>query len=643
VENRHSGVAAVFGRGRIVRVVVAVVGVLALSACQPLAEAAHGDSALAPVRGNLASETASAQDRDFHGVFEYAGNNSAADAADPDLAGVVLDYYWSQIEPKKGDYDWSVITDAMAPWVDHGKKIILRIATSGQSGWDRPYSGSGTPGWVYTDGAKSVSDNGETVPVYWNAIYQRDLSTFLSAYAAKFNGNTHVAFVEAGVGMGGETMPDTNQMTSAARAVWEKAGYTPALWLSTVERISTLYRHVFTRTPVYALLTSSFLVEGTDANASVNWTDYQRLARWYTSAKPAWGLQNDALSSNLSLPDAAAWDKASGLALEQAQATGGGSLMAQAADAFSLHADAMLVYRTEIEDTSNTKSLASLAADARPWPSTGSSSGSTGSSGSFTQPLTQTDGTSQYWLTGGDGGVFAFGGAPFYGSTGGLALAQPIVGMTATSDGHGYWFVARDGGVFNFGSAPFDGAVPGVASVDDVVGLAASRRGGYWVATANGDTYAFGGAPALPSLASLGVHVDNVVGIAATPDGGGYYLVASDGGIYALGDAVFRGSMGGRPLNQPIVGMAVDPVTGGYWEVASDGGIFAIGAPFFGSTGAIRLNRPVVGMAATSDGQGYWFVASDGGIFAEGDAHFGGSLPSIGVTPVLPVVGMAAD
>jgi hypothetical protein len=44
--------------------------------------------------------------------------------------------------------------------------------------------------------------------------------------------------------------------------------------------------------------------------------------------------------------------------------------------------------------------------------------------------------------------------------------------------------------------------------------------------------------------------------MAATSDGGGYWLVASDGGIFAFGDAVFRGSTGSIHLNQPIVGMA---------------------------------------------------------------------------------------
>ena len=53
--------------------------------------------------------------------------------------------------------------------------------------------------------------------------------------------------------------------------------------------------------------------------------------------------------------------------------------------------------------------------------------------------------------------------------------------------------------------------------------------------------------------------------------------MASDGGIFAFGNAQFHGSMGGKPLNKPIVGMASTPDGKGYWLVASDGGIFAFG------------------------------------------------------------------
>ena len=45
--------------------------------------------------------------------------------------------------------------------------------------------------------------------------------------------------------------------------------------------------------------------------------------------------------------------------------------------------------------------------------------------------------------------------------------------------------------------------------------------------------------------------------------------------------------MGNQTLNRPIVGMTTTPDGGGYWLVASDGGIFAFGdASFFGSAGA---------------------------------------------------------
>jgi hypothetical protein len=133
-----------------------------------------------------------------------------------------------------------------------------------------------------------------------------------------------------------------------------------------------------------------------------------------------------------------------------------------------------------------------------------------------------------------------------------------------------------------------------------------------------------------------------IVGMAPTGNGKGYWNVASDGGLFAFGNAGFYGSMGGQALNQPIVGMAATKNGRGYWEVASDGGLFAFGdAGFYGSTGSLTLNRPVVGMAATPDGRGYWLVASDGGIFAFGDASFYGSM---GGQPLnRPIVGMASS
>jgi hypothetical protein len=49
-----------------------------------------------------------------------------------------------------------------------------------------------------------------------------------------------------------------------------------------------------------------------------------------------------------------------------------------------------------------------------------------------------------------------------------------------------------------------------------------------------------------------------VVGIASTSGGAGYREVASDGGIFSYGTALFAGSMGGQHLNAPVVGIAID-------------------------------------------------------------------------------------
>jgi hypothetical protein len=249
-----------------------------------------------------------------------------------------------------------------------------------------------------------------------------------------------------------------------------------------------------------------------------------------------------------------------------------------------------------------------------------------------------------YWMVASDGGIFPFGNAGGFGSTGNIRLNQPIVGMAKAPHDDGYWLVASDGGIFPFGpGAGGYGSTGNIRLNQPIVGMAATPTGhGYWMVASDGGMFPFGDAGGFGSTGNIRLNKP-IVGMASTPAGDGYWLVASDGGIFPFGPgAGGYGSTGNIRLNQPIVGMAATPTGHGYWLVASDGGIFPFGdAGGFGSTGGIRLNKPIVAMTVAPGGQGYYLVASDGGIFPFGAGAGGyGSLGNIRLNQ--PIVGMAA-
>jgi hypothetical protein len=197
-------------------------------------------------------------------------------------------------------------------------------------------------------------------------------------------------------------------------------------------------------------------------------------------------------------------------------------------------------------------------------------------------------------LVGSDGGIFTFGSAQFYGSTGALHLQRPVVGITPTSDDGGYWLVASDGGIFSFGDAGFYGSIPGLGLAP--AGSSNPRRLN---------------AP--------------IVGMVPTTDGGGYFMVGSDGGVFTFGDAKFEGSCPGiGGCSGTAVAVMPDASGNGYWLVTSNGYVYAFGdaATTYGSPGP--ASGTVTSAVRTPDGSGYWVLFADGVVASFGDAQFYG-------------------
>ena len=82
-----------------------------------------------------------------------------------------------------------------------------------------------------------------------------------------------------------------------------------------------------------------------------------------------------------------------------------------------------------------------------------------------------------YWAVDTAGGVYAFGGAVFHGSLGGIPLNRSIVNLAATPSGNGYWMVASDGGIFAHGDAGFEGSTGGLPLNRPIVGMAPTPSG----------------------------------------------------------------------------------------------------------------------------------------------------------------------
>ena len=192
-----------------------------------------------------------------------------------------------------------------------------------------------------------------------------------------------------------------------------------------------------------------------------------------------------------------------------------------------------------------------------------------------------------YWLVGSDGGIFNFGSAQFYGSTGSMHLQRPVVGIVPTADRGGYWLDASDGGVFSFGDTQFYGSIPGL-------GLHPAGSG-------------------LPNSLNA-----PIVGMVPSIDDRGYFMVASDGGVFAFGDAHFAGSCPGiGGCAGSAVAVMPDASGKGYWVVTKTGSVYTFGdAPYFGAPG----HGTVTSAVATPDGKGYWILLSDGEVFGYGDA-----------------------
>jgi hypothetical protein len=255
-----------------------------------------------------------------------------------------------------------------------------------------------------------------------------------------------------------------------------------------------------------------------------------------------------------------------------------------------------------------------------------------------------------YWLVGSDGGIFSFGSAVFHGSTGSLKLQRPVVGITPTADNGGYWLAASDGGVFAF-DAGFFGSIPGLGlhpagsglpqSLNaPIVGIVPSSDGeGYFMVASDGGVFAFGDAKFEGSCPGIGACAGQAVAVMPDASGNGYWVVTSTGNVYAFGDAHYYGAP--SPQSVPVTSGVRTPDGGGYWILFGNGAVAGYGDAV-GSNGPLNGTNgfnPATAIFAARGG-GYWIATATGGVFAYSGAPLYGSMSGTKLNaPIISAIG----
>jgi hypothetical protein len=107
---------------------------------------------------------------------------------DLDIAGVSLRTYWRNVEPERGQFNWSLFDDAIERCAARGKKVRLCIMF-----------GLGVPKWVgakwFTGSPDSEYDTaGKPMPVPWDENLLGEQKRINRTFADRYRNNPHVAF-----------------------------------------------------------------------------------------------------------------------------------------------------------------------------------------------------------------------------------------------------------------------------------------------------------------------------------------------------------------------------------------------------------------------------------------------------------------
>ena len=238
--------------------------VVAALAATIIAVAACGRPATAPVAQESAARPGVAPAAGPGGIYLYSRPGKRAKPADAvqyrDVAsGVLIGLRWDALEPEPGRFDFAEMDREVAAALAARKKISIGINAAAMSPAWVAQSGARTFAFAVARGPQRICSDW-TLPLPWDAIYQRRYALMMSAVARHLKATpgafaavrivklsaigriTSELRLPTGVG------PRIECGQGDATARWFAAGYTPdrlvAAWLSGAKAVATAFPEV---------------------------------------------------------------------------------------------------------------------------------------------------------------------------------------------------------------------------------------------------------------------------------------------------------------------------------------------------------------------------------------------------------------
>jgi hypothetical protein len=141
----------------------------------------------------------------------------------------------------------------------------------------------------------------------------------------------------------------------------------------------------------------------------------------------------------------------------------------------------------------------------------------------------------------------------------------------------------------------------------------------------DGGVFAFGDARYSGSCPGIGGCSGAAVAVMPDATGGGYWVVTVSGNVYSFGDAPELAQPGQH--SSPVTSAVRTPDGKGYWILFADGLVTSSGtAGSYGSPSGFGGSNPANAIFATADGAGYWVASANGTVRPFGDASFHGDM-----------------